>query len=268
MTMIIDIHTHIFPDKIAEAVLAYLEAEIGLPGRALGTENDLRDHIAGSGTDLAVVLGVATEARLVKKTNDWLLAKRDDRFQLFGAIHPDFEDWPQELERLKKEGVRGIKINCLTQKIRPDDPKMYPIYEKAASEGLVILFHAGGSFKNRGNPGEVLGSPERIAKVLDAFPGMKVIAAHFGGNQVLEQMKIHLLGREVYFDTSYPPDLWNLAPEEVLSIIRAHGVDRMLFGTDYPWETQTRCLQYIRSLPLTEEEKQKILGENARRLLS
>ena len=96
---------------------------------------------------------------------------------------------------------------------------------------------------------------------------MTVIAAHFGGNQVLEEMKKHLLGKNVYLDTSYPPDLSVLPKEEVLALVRTHGAEKILFGTDFPWENQERCLQYFRNLPLREEEKEKILGENARTLL-
>ena len=265
--MIIDIHTHVFPDKIAEAVLANSEVDLELSAKAPGTERGLRDYMEESRTDLSIVLAVAAEPRLVKKTNDWLLSIRDDRIQFFGAIHPDLEGWQQELMRLKGEGVKGIKFNALMQKIRPDDVKLFPIYEKILEEDMVVMIHAGSSYKERNEPGKILATPERIAKVLDSFPDLKVIAAHFGGNNVLEQMKEHLLGREIYLDTSYPPDVHSLNPDETLSIIRKHGADRILFGTDYPWETQIRSIDYICSLGLTEEEEEAILGENARKLL-
>jgi len=264
--MIIDIHTHIFPEKIAGTVLANAEKNLGLPPLAPGTKEGLIDKMDESGTDLSIVLGVAPESRYARSINDWLLSIRDNRVQCFGAIHPDMEGWEEELKRLKDHGVRGLKLHCLVQNIRPDDPRMYRIYEEAAGK-FILFFHAGGSPKKTNHPQEIMGTPARIAKVLDDFPGMKVIAAHFGGHQVLEQMKAHLLGREVYLDTSYPPNLSDLPPDEVLSIIRAHGVDKILLGTDFPWETQTRCLKYIRNLKLTEEEKEKILGGNARRLL-
>ena len=144
---------------------------------------------------------------------------------------------------------------------------MFPIYEKMTEEDMVALFHAGASHKDRNHPEKILATPERISKVIDTFPGLKVIAAHFGGNHVLEQMKEHLLGRNVYFDTSYPPDVYAHDPKLVTSIIHEHGAERILFGTDYPWETQRRGIQYIRSLDLTEKEKTLILGENARRIL-
>jgi len=264
--MIVDIHTHIFPEKIAAAVLAGAEKNLGLPSFAPGTLEGLKDKMDESGTDLSIVLGVAPEPKYVRSINDRLLKIRDDRVQFFGAIHPDMDGWEDELKRLKDHGVCGLKLNSLLQNIRPDDPRMYKIYEKAARH-FVMLFHAGGSIKQKDHPGEIQATPQRIAKVLDDFPEMTVIAAHFGGNQVLDQMKVHLLGREVYLDTSYPPNLAELSADEVVSIIRAHGADRVLFGTDFPWETPSRCLEYLRNLKLSEEERQKILGGNARKLL-
>jgi len=264
--MIVDFHTHIFPDKIAKAVQADAEKYLGLPAFAPATQEGLRRKMDESGTDLSIVLAVAPHPKFVSSINDWLLKTRDDRVQFFGAIHPDMDGWKDELRKLKDNGVRGLKLNSLLQRIRPDDPRMYKIYEKAGGD-FIFLFHAGGSSKPKDPPEEILATPERIAKVMDDFPGMTIIAAHFGGNHVLEEMKEYLLGRNVYLDTSYPPDLSLLPPEEALSLIRGHGTDKILFGTDFPWETQERCLRYFRSLPLAEEEKEKILGGNARRLL-
>jgi uncharacterized protein len=264
--MIVDFHTHIFPDKIAKAVQADAEKYLGLPAFAPATQEGLRRKMDESGTDLSIVLAVAPHPKFVSSINEWLLKIRDDRVQFFGAIHPDMDGWEDELRKLKDNGVRGLKLNSLLQRIRPDDPRMYKIYEKAGRD-FIFLFHAGGSSKPKDPPEETLATPARIAKVLDDFPGMTVIAAHFGGNHALEEMREHLLGKTVYIDTSYPPDLTILPPDEVASLVRCHGVDKVLFGTDFPWETQERCLRYFRSLPLSEQEKEKILGENARRLL-
>jgi predicted TIM-barrel fold metal-dependent hydrolase len=265
--MIIDFHTHIFPDKIAGAVLDNTFKALGLPAIAPGTEQGLRDHMRKSGVDLAIVLAVSPDARLVQKTNDWISSLCDDQVQFFGTIHPDLEDWAGELKRLKERGVKGIKFNSLLQGIRPDDPKLFPIYEWMGQEGMIALFHAGGSYQDRHSPGNILATPERIAKVLDLFPNLKVIAAHFGGNHVLDQMKTHLLGRNLYLDTSYPPDVFSLDPGEVLGIIRGHGAGRVLFGTDFPWESAERGIRYLLNLGLTDQEKEGILGENARKLL-
>lgn len=265
--MLIDFHTHIFPDKIADTILAGTEASTGLPAKFEGTERGLRQHMARSGTDLSVVLAVAPSAMFVKKVNDWLLSIRDEHLEVFGAIHPDLEDWPEELVKLKRAGIRGIKFNSLFQKLPPDDQKLYPIYQAMVNLKLTALFHAGASFKDRHNLYRVLASPQSIARVAQDFPQLKVIAAHYGGNHMLEQMKKHLLGKDVFFDTAYPPDLFALDRQEVADIIRAHGPKKILFGTDFPWETQDRGIAYIESLPLTRQEKEMILGGNAQQIL-
>jgi uncharacterized protein len=264
--MIVDFHTHIFPGRIAKAVEADAEKYFGLRAFAPATYEGLRREMDASGTDLAVVLAVASHPMFVAPTNDRLLKIRDDRVRFFGAIHPDMTGWEEELRKLKASGVRGLKINSLLQRIRADDPRLYKIYEKSGGD-FIFLFHAGGSAQPAGPAEETLAAPERIAGVLKDFPGMTVIAAHFGGIRCLDRMKEHLLGEKIYLDTSYPPDLSLLPPSEALSLIRGHGVERILFGTDFPWETQARCRRYFQNLPLTEEEKGLILGENARRLL-
>jgi predicted TIM-barrel fold metal-dependent hydrolase len=265
--MIIDIHTHIFPEKIADSVLSNAEANLGLPKKATGTERGLREHMAISGTDLSIVLAVAPEPRLVKRTNDWLLSIRDSRLQFFGTIHPDMDDWEYELVRLKREGVKGIKFNALIQGIRPDDERMFPLYDWMEREGMVVLFHSGASHRQRDDLSKVISTPERIARVVDQFPKLKVIAAHYGGNHMLEEARRHLYGRDLYLDTSYPPDVSALRSEFVLQIIRTHGAHKVLFGTDYPWESQIDGIRYINGLGLKEYEKEAILGGNAKRLL-
>ena len=265
--MIIDIHTHIFPDKIADLVLANSERSLDLPAKAKGTEKSLRNHMDEIGVEVSIVLAVSPEARLVKKTNDWLLSIQDQRLKFFGTIHPDLPDWEQEIARLNKENVKGIKFNALLQEIRPDDKRMFPIYDEMAEKGMIALFHSGSSYKQRHELSKVVATPERIGKVIDAFPNLKVIAAHYGGNHMLEQMEEHLLGRDLYIDTSYPPNVYALDPRRIVDIIHRHGAERVLFGTDYPWETQDRGISYVRGLALSEKEKEGILGENAKKLL-
>lgn len=265
--MIIDFHTHIFPDAIADIVLADAEKNLELPSKGHGSERGLREHMKESGVDASVVLAVAPEARLVKKTNDWLLRIRDSRVIFFGTIHPDMADWEEEITRLKMEGVKGIKFNALLQKIKPDEKRMFPLYEKMAEEKMIALFHSGASYKQRNNLSEVLSTPERIARVIGSVPNLKVIAAHYGGNHMLEQVEEHLLGRDLYIDTSYPPDVFALEPQRIVRMVRRHGSEAFLFGTDFPWESQSRGIRYIRNLELSDWEKELILGGNAKRLL-
>jgi predicted TIM-barrel fold metal-dependent hydrolase len=264
--MIIDCHTHIFPDRIAPRVMEVNEKNLGLKAYGTGTKDGILSYMDEAGVDYAVVLGVAPAARLVKSTNDWLLALVHPRLIIFGTVTPDYENWQEEIHRLKVNGARGIKINSLLQDIVPDDPVMYPIYEKLIKEDMAILLHSGKG-EGRNSKAPLRSTPKQLRKVHDDFPKLRMIIAHFGGYSMLNDVRQYLVGQEVYFDTSYCPTIKEMDPKEVCALIRAHGVDRMLYGTDYPWAKQgiTEGWEYdfIRNLPLTPKEKEMILGENA-----
>ena len=265
--MIIDIHTHIFPDKIADKVLENTDRSLGLNSKSGGMLTDLKNQMEVAGVDVAFVLAVSPNADLVVKTNDWLLGVQDEKVKFLGTIHPDLSGWESELSRLKTSGVRGIKFNALLQQIRPDDLRMFPIYEKMAELDMVALFHSGASYKDRNQLENVLATPQRIAQVNDQFPKLKMIVAHFGGNHMLAEVESHLLGRDVFLDTSYTPDVFELDKNRIARLIRTHGVEKILFGTDFPWETPERGISFIRTLGFTQDEENRILGLNAAQLM-
>lgn len=265
--MIIDIHTHVFPDKIAEKVLENTDRSLGINSKSGGKLNDLKDQMAAARVDTAFILAVSPNAELVINTNNWLLDVQDDSIKFFGTIHPDLPQWESELTRLKQKGVRGIKFNALLQKIRPDDDRLYPIYEKMVELDMVALIHSGASHSQRNDLSRVVATPQRIATVNDRLPELKIIAAHFGGNHMLDDVETYLLGRDIYLDTSYTPDVFALDKTRIIEIIKKHGADRMIFGTDYPWEIPSRGIEFIRSLGLSVAEEDKILGNNAAELM-
>lgn len=264
--VIIDAHTHIFPDKIAPKVLAMNEEEIGLKAYGTGSLDGLMSYMNEAGVAFAAVLGVAPSARLVKATNDWLLGLANPRIIVFGTITPDYENWNDEIRRLKFGGAKGIKINSLLQHIVPDDPLMYPIYEKLAEEGMFTFFHSGrGEGKNSQVP--VRSTPKQLRKVHDDFPELKMIIAHFGGYGMLNEAKEYLIGQDVFLDTSYCPTIRGLNSEKIVDLVRSHSAEHILYGTDYPWGKQgpPREWEYsfIQKLPLSDREKEMILGRNA-----
>jgi predicted TIM-barrel fold metal-dependent hydrolase len=265
--MIIDIHTHIFPDKIADKVLENTDRSLGLNSKSGGMLTDLKNQMEVAGVDVAFVLAVSPNADLVVKTNDWLLGVQDEKVKFLGTIHPDLSGWESELSRLKTAGVLGIKFNALLQQIRPDDVRMFSIYEKMAELDMVALFHSGASYKDRNQLENVLATPQRIAQVNDQFPKLKMIVAHFGGNHMLAEVESHLLGRDVFLDTSYTPDVFELDKNRIARLIRTHGVEKILFGTDFPWETPERGISFIRTLGFTQDEENRILGLNAAQLM-
>jgi hypothetical protein len=131
---------------------------------------------------------------------------------------------------------------------------------------MFLIFHSGAGLVMK--PGEeVMGTPERIARLLDVFPRMTLVVAHFGGFRMLEEARKHLMGKNVYVDTSYPPGLCFESKDRVLDMIQRHDPDRILFGTDTPYASQKNEAEYILQLPISMELKEKILWKNGCRLL-
>ncbi len=265
--MIIDTHVHVWPDRIAAKVIARLPEVLGYPVDASGTIGGLLDDMQAAGFDKSIVLGVAEVPRLVQATNDWLMTVDDPRIIPFGTVHQDYEDYRGEVERLRGAGFKGIKFHSLFQGGRPDAEETLRILE-LMGEDMVALFHVGaGSAEAKEHPERIVSTPERIARVLDTFPKLKVIAAHFGGHHMTEEVKRHLLGKNVYFDTSWVPTIAGADGKALAALAREHGADKVIFGTDYPCCNQKRELEAFLRLPFSPEEQDLILGRNAARLL-
>lgn len=164
---------------------------------------------------------------------------------------------------LKGEGFRGFKLHPDYQGFFVDDPRMYPLYEAVAAEGMFILFHAG---MDRGLPHPIHGTPKRLAAVHKAVPELRMIAAHLGGEEAYEETTLHLLGQDLYLDTSFV--LRKMPGTFRERFLREHPAERLLFASDSPWTDQGEELLFFLRLPfLTESDKEKICSSNAARLL-
>lgn len=257
MAKIIDIHTHAFPDKIAEKAVIQLENfyHIEIPNH--GDMESLLTSADVVGVEKIALHVAATKPSQVEVSNSWVGGVISGRIIGFGSLHPDYSDFAAELDRMVDLGLKGIKFHAELQGFALDDPRMWPIYE-AIGERLIVMFHVG-------DTKSTLSAPAKVAKVLDAFPKLRVIAAHLGGYESWPEAEEYLYGRDLYIDTSSA--LWCMSPEEAARIIYAHGVDKVLFGSDYPVSTPKDELARLNQLPLKEEEKRKILWDNAARLL-
>ena len=256
---IIDFHTHIFPERIADKAVKSIGDYygVGIPG--LGTAEDLLNCGGKINVHMYVVHSSATRVEQVKPINDFIYETMslNEKFIGFGTLHPGLEDAYSEVERLMALGLRGIKLHPEFQGFNIDDEGMIPVY-RAVEGKLPILMHMGDERSNSS-------SPERLTKVMDMFPRLVIIAAHLGGYSVWEDSMKHLVGRNVYFDTS--STLWKLGCEKSLEIIRRHGADKILFGTDYPMWVHEDEIKRFDGLDLTMEERELILWKNASELL-
>jgi len=256
---IIDIHSHIFPEKIAEKAVAAIGRFYDYPMLGSGTITDLLESGAKAGISKYVVHSTATKSSQVPIINDFIAEAQalNNCLVGFGTLHPDIEDFDSEVDRILSLGLKGIKLHPDFQGFNIDDNEMMPIYQ-AAQGKLPILMHMGDATRTNSHP-------KRLLKLLDAFPNLIVIAAHLGGYMMWDESLAYLVGKNVYFDTS--SSLFKLSTKEALKIIRKHGVEKVLFGCDYPMWSHEYELEKFKSLNLTEQEQNLILSENACKLL-
>lgn len=261
--MVIDFHTHCFPDRIAAGALEKLSASAGALARLTdGTLEGTKRQLAQDGVDCAVALNIAVTPSQQRSVNDFAAAISSGAIIGFGSVHPFAPDALPELERMKELGIRGVKFHPHYQRFATDDLAVFPIYRKAASLGFITVFHAGHDLAFADSD---VASPLAIARALPQFDGAPVVAAHMGGCLCWGDAGRHLAGLPVYFDTSFSHS--HIPVPEALRLIEKHGVERILFGTDLPWSGITNELGFIQSLGLTEQETQQILGLNATKLL-
>ena len=255
----IDMHTHVFPAKIAAKAVRFLEDYYHHRWQGGGDPEDLLRSMDASGVGRALIFSCATKPEQVTAANDFLHLMQEThpgRFIAFGTIHPDYPDIPGEIARIRELGLKGVKIHPDFQKVYLDEPKMYRVYEAAGD--LPFTFHAG---DRKGD----FSSPWRLARVLDDFPHLKAIAAHFGGYGEWDEARKHLLRRNVWFDTS--STFWEYPVEDIRAMVRDHGADRILLGSDYPAQLPGEAVADVLSLGLTDAENEKIFHLNAERFL-
>jgi predicted TIM-barrel fold metal-dependent hydrolase len=263
--MVIDFHSHIYPDKIAARAVESICAFYTIPMVCDGTVNGLLEYAkpqagaAGDSIDRFVVFSAAAAPGQVVSINNFIAKTVQEHPQLigFGTLHPDFEDPAVEIERLMGLGLRGLKFHPDMQLFNIDDERMMKIY--ALAEGrLPIVFHTGDYRYEYSHP-------KRLARVLDAFPRLVAVAAHFGGWSLFDLALEYLKDRFCYFDVSSSiPFLGNKRAAE---LIRIYGAERFLFGSDYPMWDPCRCLRDFRELDLSAEEQELILHKNAERII-
>jgi predicted TIM-barrel fold metal-dependent hydrolase len=258
--MIIDAHTHIWPDSVARKALAGSVPD--LERRGDGTRDGLKASMADAGVDRSVCLAVANHGAAVDKANGFSASLDPGHFIGFGSVHPDLTV-EENLASLRRHGLRGAKIHPFFQSYALDDPRMAPLFDAMQGEFAVII-HVG-SISTTSSDG--ICSPGMLAELVRRFPRLDVIACHFGGYRQFETAVETVVGLPVYLDTSWPPSLAELDPARVCEIIRRHGPERVIFASDWPMADQAREIRAVRDLGLADDEVDHILGLNLARLL-
>lgn len=280
--MLIDFHTHIFPEKIAQRALEKMSSATNTPYFTNGTSDGLKFSMKEAGVSLSVNLPVMTSPDQVEKVNTSLIEQKEclraQGILTFAGMHPDYKNPQKELKRLRAHHITGIKLHPAYQKTDIDDIRYLRIMECASAEGLIIVTHAG---LDIGIPGKNWAPLEGILRVIRETAPEKLVLAHMGSWQGWQEVEKSLCGAPVFFDTAFSLGPLavknseksldfdaNLTSEFFTRLVRKHGSEKILFGSDSPWERPALYRDFIMNTCLSSDEKEAIFHGNAERLLS
>lgn len=280
--MIIDFHTHTFPEKISIKVMDKLSKVSGALPDTTGSIPALAESMKNAKIDYSINLPVMTSPNQVVSVNTGLIESKQSMLEsgiiTFGGMHPDFTDYKAELKRLKREGILGIKLHPAYQNMDLDDIRMMRIIASASELGLIVLIHAGYDI---GIYDHNYSSVAHILKVLKEVQPEKFVLAHMGNWAFWNEVESDLAGAPVWLDSSfsigpinqrqdggvYPYNNVVLEDEDFLRLTRKHGIDKVLFATDCPWQGQKKYVERFQNIGLTKEEQHLFFAENAVKLL-
>ena len=261
--MIIDFHTHCFPEKIAGKTIEKLSfVSGGLIPQTDGTKDSLLYLMSKDGIDKSVALSIATNANQQKNVNDFAISLKSEKLIPFGSVFPFSDDWEEELERLKENGIKGIKLHPDYQQFFVDDERLFPVYKKIEKLGFILVFHAGEDF---GFAPPYKATPDRLRKVVTSIE-TPVVCAHWGGLSMGNDVIKYLCDIDnCYFDTAFG---YGTMPKVMaLNILDKKGTDKILFGSDCPWNAPSWDVGMLKTMGLSQDEEEKILYKNAENLL-
>jgi hypothetical protein len=260
--VIIDFHTHPFPDAIAERAMPRLEQEGDVAAVLDSMVASLLRSMDEAGIAAFVVASIATRPQQFEPILEWSAQIASEHIIPFPSVHPADPDVVRRVHIVYEHGFRGLKLHPYYQDFALDEERLRPLYAAAQDCGLVVLCHTG---FDPAFPRVRRGDPERILRVVEAFPRMAFVAPHLGAWDDWDEVERHLAGKPLWMDLSYVIGL--IAPERARSLILRHSPEHMLFGSDSPWAGQGETIEWVRSLDLGAEREALIFGANAARLL-
>ena len=261
---IFDVHTHVYPDKIASAALAHLqEKSHHIPVFTNGTAADLEAKAAAAGYTGMMNCPVVTNLHQMESVNAWCARLNAWPHLSLGGIFPEAEDLAKAAEQVQASGLLGLKFHPEYQSFYVLEDRMKPAWEYCEANNFPVLFHAGSDI---GFPGQRHSCPQDFAELSRRYPRLTIICAHLGGWRNWDEVEQYLAGSPVYLDTSFALEWMAEDPGQFERIIRKHGTDRVLFGTDSPWTRLEAGIAEINGLSLSDEDKRRIFWDNSDQL--
>ena len=260
--MIIDFHTHIFPESIATHALPALEAKSGVTSALNGTEQDLLKSMQHNQINTSVVCSIATSPEQFAPILHWSKDLQSQHIVALPSVHPQSNNALEELNIIHQNGFKGIKLHPYYQDFFLDEERLLPLFTEIARLGLLVVMHCGYDI---GFPREERANPKQIKELITAIPSLKLVAAHLGAWYQWDDVEQYLIGEDIYLDIAFVLDF--LDKDQARRMIKNHPEDKILFGSDSPWEDQGKAIQKLRDLNVGTKLEKRILGENGEELL-
>jgi predicted TIM-barrel fold metal-dependent hydrolase len=260
--IIIDFHTHAFPDTIAVRAVPALEKAGNVQASTNGTVNGLLASMDRAGISCSVICSIATRVEQFASILDWSRQIRSERIIPLPSVHPEDPDLVPHLRAIAGAGFVGIKLHPYYQHFYLAEQRLDTLYGSLEDLGLLLVVHSGFDIAY---PRDRRSDPAQVEQVLEKFPGLRLVTTHLGGWDDWDEVERLLIGKPVYMDISFA--LQFLTPNRARQMLTSHPSDYILFGSDSPWTDQSGYLQRLQNLELGEELQEKILGKNAEKLL-
>jgi len=258
MSPVFDTHVHLWKGHVSLQVYEAQAKESGIEFTGIGA-------MWFGGPNQAL----AGKPAQIRAGNDGILAlaAKNRKVMPIVTVHPyDGAEAIVELERVAAQGAKVMKIHPHTQRFDAADPRVLALAQRAGELGVIVMMD---------NASIVPGDCEKLFNLALQAPKTKFLFAHLGAFNfrfwnILKAARTaeNLFGENIYFDLSATVALVADSPvaDEFVWTIRNVGVDHVLLGSDFPQFSLAKNLAALDRLPLTEDEKAKIRGTNARRL--
>lgn len=266
--MLIDFHTHMFPPAVADRALGGIiertkeiydiDQEISFDGTLAGLKSSMKE----TGVDLSVVLPIATKPTQYRTINKYALESMGEGIISFASLHPYQDNVDETLAEISASGFRGIKLHPDYQNVYADDEKFISLVKKACGLGLYVVIHSG---EDLGMRPPFRCTIERLKRLLSSVDEERLVIAHMGGFNMWDEVLNELVNTSAYFDTAVVSRY--ISPEIYRRIIEEHGAEKILFGSDAPWEDPRETYAFLMDAGLEEEENELITHKNAEKIL-
>lgn len=256
---VIDVHVHIYPEKIAERAVDAVGDFYLVDMYGEGTAAHLLASQQRAPISHFVVHSVATKPSGVATINNFIAEQCHEHPEFIGfmAMHQDLEDPETEIERAVNLGLKGMKLHPDTQKVNMDDPRLMRIYE--IIEGRMPLIVHTGDYRYD------FSHPRRLVNVLHTFPDLVVDAAHFGGWSVFDMATEYLEQENCFLDASSAMSF--LGQRRTRELVEIYGHERILFGSDFPMWDPAGEYEVFTGCGFSDDALEDMLWHNAERFL-